>query len=115
MKRTLLRIGAGVIMLVGLILFICNIQWIDTHNCSLMVLITVVYVIATVMIMIANRKTVDAANAQVEESRKQLEESHKQFLESKRLEYMPSKSRGALHRMDCAGDRDRLPDEMAEA
>lgn len=58
------------------------IQFLDVHNASLMVIITLVYVLATILICIFNGKSAKATQDQIKESRQQYEET-------KRLQMMP--------------------------
>lgn len=58
------------------------IRFLDVHNGSLMVIITLVYVFATILICIFNGKSAKATQDQIKESRQQYEET-------KRLQMMP--------------------------
>lgn len=58
------------------------IEFLNSNNGALMVIITIVYVVATVLICIFNYKSSKAAN-------KQLEESKRQFSETVRLNHLP--------------------------
>lgn len=58
------------------------IDFLDVHNGSLMVIITLVYVLATIFICYFNGKSAKATQDQIKESRRQYEET-------KRLEMMP--------------------------
>lgn len=71
------------LIVIGILaVYIWQMPWIDVHQGSLMVLITIVYVIATVAIFLVNNSSVKAAN-------NQLVESKRQFEESIRIEYAP--------------------------
>lgn len=58
------------------------IEFLDAHDGSLMVIITIVYVLATIFICYFNGKSARATQEQIEESRRQYEET-------KRLQMMP--------------------------
>lgn len=58
------------------------IRFLDVHNGSLMVIITLMYVLATILICYFNGKSAKATQDQIKESRKQYEET-------KRLQMMP--------------------------
>lgn len=55
-------------------------SFLDEHNGSLMVLITVVYVIATIFICWANIKSAKMTKQQLEESKRQYQEEHRPYV-----------------------------------
>lgn len=56
------------------------IDFLDIHNGSLMVIITLVYVIATIFICRANRKSAKATIEQLDEAKRQYEEEHRAYI-----------------------------------
>lgn len=56
------------------------IDFLDTHNGSLMVIITLVYVIATILICRANIKSAKATKEQLAEAKRQYEEEHRAYI-----------------------------------
>lgn len=56
------------------------IQYLDTHNGAIMVIITFIYVLATIAICVANLRSAKATRNQLEESRRQYEEEHRAFI-----------------------------------
>ena len=72
------------------------INFLDQHSGSLMVIITLIYVVATIGIFRENQKASKASRDQLAKSQQQLEESREQFEasqaqleETRRLEHMP--------------------------
>lgn len=59
------------------------IDYLDAHNGSLMVIITLVYVVATIAICVANLRSAKATRDQLEESKRQYEEEHRAFVSYK--------------------------------
>lgn len=55
-------------------------RFLDDHNGSFMVIITIIYVIATIAIWKANSKSAKATQEQIEESKKQFEESNRAYV-----------------------------------
>ena len=56
------------------------VEYLDLHNGSLMVIITLVYVVATIAICVANLRSAKVTREQLEESKRQYEEEHRAFI-----------------------------------
>lgn len=56
------------------------VEYLDTHNGSLMVIVTFIYVMATIAICVANLQSAKATREQLAEAKRQYEEEHRAFI-----------------------------------